>query len=140
MYWNAMSMMNNWWFRVAIHHPSSTSLSFEHPTLAGTKDGGWMQRLKDEGQDILNPMFRQGTAKDHVAATMGDVKKDKIVMTLPGVTRKITLEEVQAHNKEEEPWFIVEGEVYDGTGFLKDHPGGAESITLMAGEDATEDL
>ena len=30
--------------------------------------------------------------------------------------------------------------VYDGTGFLKDHPGGAESITLMAGEDATEDL
>ena len=98
-----------------------------------------MQRLKDEGQDILNPMFRQGAAKDNVAATMADVK-EKIVMTLPGVTRKITLEELQAHNTESEPWFVVEGEVYDGTGFLKDHPGGKESITLMAGEDATEDL
>lgn len=30
--------------------------------------------------------------------------------------------------------------VYDGTGFLTDHPGGGESITLMAGEDATEDF
>jgi nitrate reductase (NAD(P)H) len=31
-------------------------------------------------------------------------------------------------------------QVYDGAGFLKDHPGGSHSITLVAGEDATEEF
>jgi len=31
-------------------------------------------------------------------------------------------------------------QVYDGAGFLKDHPGGSQSITLVAGEDATEEF
>ena len=30
--------------------------------------------------------------------------------------------------------------MYDGTDYLKDHPGGADSILLLAGEDATEDF
>lgn len=34
----------------------------------------------------------------------------------------------------------MKGEVYDGTAFLKEHPGGADSILLVAGEDATEDF
>ncbi|KAL7410259.1 hypothetical protein BDY24DRAFT_400640 [Mrakia frigida] len=139
MYWNAMSMMNNWWFRVAIHSPTPTTLLFEHPTLAGTKDGGWMQRMKDEGRDISNPMFRNAVGSDAAVPT-AMVAKQEVVMTKEGVNRKISMEEVKAHSSPEEPWFVVLGEVYDGTGFLKDHPGGAESITLMAGEDATEDF
>ncbi len=35
---------------------------------------------------------------------------------------------------------MVDGEVYDGTTYLKDHPGGADSILLVAGEDATDDF
>ena len=31
-------------------------------------------------------------------------------------------------------------QVYDGTAFLKDHPGGAESILLAAGMDSTDDF
>lgn len=31
-------------------------------------------------------------------------------------------------------------QVYDGTAFLKDHPGGADSILLVAGTDATEEF
>jgi nitrate reductase (NAD(P)H) len=31
-------------------------------------------------------------------------------------------------------------QVYDGTDFLEQHPGGVHSITLVAGEDATEDF
>jgi hypothetical protein len=31
-------------------------------------------------------------------------------------------------------------QVYDGTPFLKDHPGGADSILLVAGTDATEEF
>lgn len=38
------------------------------------------------------------------------------------------------------PWFVVKGEVYDGTGFLDEHPGGADSIFISAGEDVTDDF
>jgi nitrate reductase (NAD(P)H) len=60
-------------------------------------------------------------------------------MTNPNVKRKISPEELQGQDKEK-PWFVVHGEVYDGTGFLKEHPGGGDSILLVAGEDATEDF
>lgn len=35
---------------------------------------------------------------------------------------------------------FVSVQVYDGTGFLKDHPGGAESILLAAGMDSSDDF
>jgi len=31
-------------------------------------------------------------------------------------------------------------QVYDGTSFLKEHPGGGDSILLVAGTDATEEF
>jgi nitrate reductase (NAD(P)H) len=30
--------------------------------------------------------------------------------------------------------------VYDGSGFMKDHPGGGESISLVAGQDAVSSI
>jgi nitrate reductase (NAD(P)H) len=41
---------------------------------------------------------------------------------------------------EKEPWFVVNGEVYDGTAFLEGHPGGATSIIGAAGQDATDEF
>lgn len=35
---------------------------------------------------------------------------------------------------------MVKGEVYDGTPYLQEHPGGADSIIMVAGDDATEDF
>lgn len=103
-----------------------------------------MERIKEEGGDILHPQFTAPSAEDTEIVTLAKesakVKKVAVVMTKDSVDRKITQEELEAHNKEEEPWFVVHGEVYDGTAFLKSHPGGAESITLVAGQDATEDF
>ncbi|GAA5958088.1 hypothetical protein JCM21900_003582 [Sporobolomyces salmonicolor] len=148
MYWNPTGMMNNWWFRVAVHRSTDTAgntvLTFEHPTLPGLQSGGWMDRLKESGLDPANPSFTKAVPEDAQivarAKQAAVAEKPKIVMTKEGVDRKITSAELMAHNKEEEPWFVVNGEVYDGTGFLKDHPGGSESITLVAGEDASEDF
>jgi nitrate reductase (NAD(P)H) len=45
-YLNATSMMNNWMFRIAVHKTETkdgVQLKFEHPTLAGTAQGGWME-------------------------------------------------------------------------------------------------
>jgi cytochrome b involved in lipid metabolism len=132
-------MMNNPWFRVAVHNDGSDKLKFEHPTLAGVAGGGWMSRMKEEGLDPLNPVF--ATSPSRQPATPQTVAKAaEVKMTKAGVDRQITMEELEAHNKESEPWFVVKGEVYDGTGFLNQHPGGAESITLVAGEDATEEF
>lgn len=101
-----------------------------------------MERFKEFGRDILNPIFTLDNtdAQDEKIVELAVVKKVEVVMTKKGVDRKITMEEVEAHSSEAEPWFVVDGEVYDGTGFLKKHPGGAESITIVAGQDATEDF
>lgn len=111
------------WFRVAVNKTENENdivLHFEHPTLAGTASGGPLQRLKTSGQDITKPVFGK-------------------TLTKPGVTRKITIEELKNHDRAQ-PWFVVNGEVYDGTPFLNEHPGGSDSITLVAGEDASEDF
>ena len=47
------------------------------------------------------------------------------------------MEEVAKHRTEASCWFVHEGKVYDATTYLDDHPGGAESILLEAGSDAT---
>lgn len=47
---------------------------------------------------------------------------------------------MEAHDTRESAWFIHDGKVYDGTKFLKEHPGGAESILMTAGQDATEEF
>lgn len=155
--WNATSMMNNWWFRVAVHQQEDgRSVRFEHPTLAGVHAGGWMERLKDEGQDILKPVFGK-KADAPGPSTLKPAVKKEVSMVKESVKRIITAEELKAHTDPEHPWFVVRGEgkpdrlkialignkakcskpiVYDGSGFMKDHPGGGESISLVAGQDA----
>lgn len=60
-------------------------------------------------------------------------------MINPDVKKIITMDEVRRQDRSK-PWFVVKGQVYDGTEFLKEHPGGGDSIMLVAGEDATEDF
>lgn len=60
-------------------------------------------------------------------------------MINPAISRKITRTELEAQDREK-PWFVVKGQVYDGTPFLEEHPGGPDSIILVAGEDATDDF
>ncbi len=50
------------------------------------------------------------------------------------------MEEVAKHNKKDDIWVVVEGEVLDVTKFLPDHPGGEKAIILYAGRDATEEF
>jgi len=50
------------------------------------------------------------------------------------------MEEVEKHADAGSAWIVVEGQVYDCTPYLKDHPGGASSILLVAGQEATDDF
>ncbi|KAG8757727.1 hypothetical protein FRC12_010227 [Ceratobasidium sp. 428] len=51
-----------------------------------------------------------------------------------------TAEEVAKHNKKDDCWVIIDGQVLDVTNFLPEHPGGEKAILLYAGRDATEEF
>lgn len=51
-----------------------------------------------------------------------------------------TLQEVAQHNKKDDIWVVIDGQVLDVTKFLPDHPGGEKAILLYAGRDATEEF
>lgn len=155
MYWNATSMMNSWWFRVALYKENSgQTLRFEHPTVPGNASGGWMQRMNEAGADPRHPCLKEnnlftGSSSSPTMATAATSRKNqadedaKSVMINPDkVATIVTTSQFAEHADGEgpSPWFIVEGHVYDGTGFLTSHPGGEQSIRLAAGEDATEDF
>jgi cytochrome b involved in lipid metabolism len=44
---------------------------------------------------------------------------------------------VAKHTSADDCWVVLYGNVYDVTGFLPNHPGGAKIILKLAGKDAT---
>merc|ERR1711934_1243807 len=54
--------------------------------------------------------------------------------------RAITPQEVAMHTTESDCWMIIDGKVYDVTGFLNQHPAGPALLLEHAGEDATDEF
>lgn len=44
-----------------------------------------------------------------------------------------SLEEVKRHTREEDCWLVINGNVYDVTKFLDEHPGGFDIIIANTG-------
>lgn len=121
--WNLMGMMNNCWFRVKINssRPKGGEMIgfvFEHPTQPANDNGGWMvdRNLKI----IKNKTLSGSTAADD--------------------RRHYSISEVGTHNSLNSAWIVVHGNVYDCTDFVRDHPGGVDSILINAGTDCTEEF
>lgn len=126
--WNLMGMMNNCWFRVKTNvcKPQTGDLQivFEHPTQPGNLSGGWM-------------------AKDrHNETPSSDVSSNqKIEKSVISTSSSLySMSEVEKHNSADSAWIVVHNHVYDCTRFIKDHPGGADSILINVGTDCTEDF
>jgi nitrate reductase (NAD(P)H) len=123
-------MMNNCWFRVKLNacrpHKGEIGLVFEHPTQPGKQPGGWMARQKH--------------LETSSESAQGTLKKSTSTPFLNTSTAQYTMSDVRRHASPESAWIIVHGHVYDCTGFLKDHPGGADSILINAGTDCTEEF
>jgi len=137
MYWSVLGMMNNPWYRVTITQEGN-SLHFEHPTQPALMPGGWMEKVKKRGGNLANGFWGEsmgGEVEEVVVETRSEIK-----MTKDGVDRNITIDELRKHDEDTNPWFVVNGEVYDGTAFLDEHPGGATSIIGAAGQDATDEF
>ncbi|KAF2101438.1 nitrate reductase [Rhizodiscina lignyota] len=139
MYWSVMGMMNNAWFRVVIHLEGDT-IRFEHPTQPALMPGGWMERVKKEGGNLMNGYWGDRLGGESVKEEAQEETSAEIKMTKDGLSNEITIDELRKHDNDSNPWFVVNGEVYDGTAFLKEHPGGAQSIISAAGLDATDEF
>ena len=57
-----------------------------------------------------------------------------------GSAGEYTVHDVAKHDKKDDVWVIIDGQVLDVTKFLPDHPGGEKAILLYAGRDATEEF
>jgi len=57
----------------------------------------------------------------------------------PAAASGITLDEVAKHNKRDDAWLVVNGDVIDVTAFIDNHPGGVQAIMAMVGKDASSD-
>lgn len=51
-----------------------------------------------------------------------------------------SLDEVAKHNKDDDVWVAINGQVLNVTDFLDDHPGGRKAILLYKGKDASEEF
>lgn len=117
--------MNNCWFRVKVGlckpEEGGISLTFEHPTRPGNQTGGWMVKPPTQEATILSSAVKTSELK----ITNG---------------RPIEMKEVRKNKKMESCWIVVHNKVYDCTKFMADHPGGADSILINGGSDATEEF
>lgn len=138
MYWSVLGMMNNPWYRVVIHRDGH-QLRFEHPTQPALMPGGWMERVKKAGGNLANGFWGEKVSGEEEAAVEQEGEKE-ICMVNKDVKRDIAIDELRKHDGEDHPWFVVQGQVYDGTKFLEGHPGGAASIIGAAGQDVTEEF
>jgi nitrate reductase (NAD(P)H) len=140
MYWSVLGMMNNPWFRVCVHREGEM-LRFEHPTQPALIPGGWMERVKKDGGDLENGFWGEKLAGDDASKKKEVEKPKEVNMKKEGVDKMITIDELRKHDREDEgSWFVVNGEVYDGTAFFDAHPGGAQSIISAAGTDASDEF
>ncbi|CAL5012938.1 unnamed protein product [Urochloa decumbens] len=132
--WNLMGMMTNCWFKVKVNvcqpHKGEIGLAFEHPTQPGNEPAGWLARQKHPD------------APDASAAAPGLKRNthEPDPVTNATVAKQFTMAEVRKHASQDSAWIVVHGHVYDCTSYLKDHPGGADSILLNAGTDCTEEF
>ncbi|KAI9841522.1 MAG: hypothetical protein M1837_000623 [Sclerophora amabilis] len=138
MYWSVLGMMNNPWFRVTISHEGDYC-RFEHPTQPALQPGGWMERVKKAGGNLANGFWGEKIGGEE-AEGPAEREEPEVKMTKDSLEKLITIDEVRKHDNSEQPWFVVNGEVYDGTPFMKEHPGGAQSIVSAAGLDSSDEF
>lgn len=137
MYWSVLGMMNNPWFRITINREGEY-LRVEHPTQPALLPGGWMEKVNRAGGDLSNGHWGERAGAEHTGTLIQ--KSKEVCMIKPDLKKMISINELRKHENDQEPWFVLNGEVYQGTTFLKEHPGGAQSIVGVAGLDASDEF
>lgn len=156
--WNLMGMMNNCWFRIQVElgvageNDNELVLRFIHPTVPGSEHGGGWMGSRGDGTVKNTMVFKVESTAIRTAPIQlqtAEIKTEDAITEVAALSQGIrhapdtifyTADMVSKHTTEDNCWIIHRGKVFDCTKFLKEHPGGPDSITMMAGEDCTEDF
>jgi flavocytochrome c len=97
--------------------------------------------LQTQSQAVARAGGRLSAIAGQVSgATASATVKEETKAAAPATAGTFTMAEVAKHNKKDDVWVVVDGQVLDVTSFLPDHPGGEKAILLYAGRDATEEF
>jgi nitrate reductase (NAD(P)H) len=144
--WSLLGMMGNQHYRLKMHvfedpeKDGELGIRFQHPApieVGPLGNVGWREEAQARASSLMTTTADGGPntppASESGAAAAAAFKPSSGL-------RKVTQRELARHASEESAWFSYRGRVFDGTRFLEAHPGGAESILISAGMDATEDF
>ncbi|KAI9472233.1 MAG: FAD binding domain-containing protein [Benjaminiella poitrasii] len=92
------------------------------------------------GQASLAAPTPKAANDSATAAPVHDSEPAKEAANEPKKMGEYTLDDVAKHNKPDDCWVVVNGQVLDVSDFLPDHPGGKKAILIYAGRDATEEF
>ncbi|KAL9643796.1 hypothetical protein ABK040_013211 [Willaertia magna] len=114
--WNVLGMMNNCWYNVKIDVEESKE-----------------EEIKGNLRDYVEISFKHPVQPDHIGGGWKDIKSSNLLNYVSVDRRKThyTLEEVKKHSKKDDCWIIMDGDVYDITTYLPEHPGGYDPVLLM---------
>ncbi|KAG9126364.1 Cytochrome b2, mitochondrial precursor [Ceratobasidium sp. 392] len=91
--------------------------------------------LAGTGYAFARPLDLDGPKKIQGAKESGHAKSKT---QTPQAEQQISYNEVQKHNKRDDCWIVIRGQVYNVTEFIPKHPGGDKPIVANAGKDVTE--
>lgn len=127
--WNVLGHGNNTQFRLKleiVHTNEGEAVKFIHPVATADLETGWMHTDKRETE----PREEREPFVENVSESSATGEDEMIFDEA----------EVAKHSSADDCWIVVNDGVYDVTSYLMEHPGGAESILLNGGMDATEDF
>jgi nitrate reductase (NAD(P)H) len=132
--WSLLGMMGNQHYKLKLHvhtraEDGALCLRVQHPAPL-------------EAGPLGNVGWREEDAAAAAAATDGPATPppSEAALARAASGRGVTAAELAKHTEEDSVWFAYRGRVYDGTAFLDAHPGGADSILIVGGQDATADF
>ncbi len=84
-------------------------------------------------QPVQAPMVNNSTV------TSGDTKAAPATTdtTSPGALGKYLMVDIATHNSAASCWSVIDGNVYDLTNWIPQHPGGQQAIEALCGIDGT---
>ncbi|TGZ81472.1 cytochrome b5 [Ascodesmis nigricans] len=54
------------------------------------------------------------------------------------MSKEFTMAEVAKHRSDDSLYLVIDGDVYDVTNFVNEHPGGAKILKRVSGKDASK--
>lgn len=91
-----------------------------------------------EGLDVKEA-FEDDSAmeSDGMMGSNGTMESNDSMMESNGTMMEVDSDELSMHGSPSDCWILYDGEIYDVTSYLLQHPGGAGAITPYCGKDDT---